>query len=105
MAEFTIETIGELIKHRPHSDSLDSDVIFRGLSNSDHKLVPSLFRGGFPFTGGGWEGYEQEIIELFQRDAIPYLNGNVPTAPLDWIVLAQHHGLPTRLLDWTRAFL
>ena len=48
---------------------------------------------------------EREILDKFKRQAHHYL-GNTPPddATLDWLSIIQHHGGPTRLLDFTASF-
>jgi len=71
--------------------------IFRGVTDTSHELKPKIGRKG---TVSSAE--ERRLLEAFKGQARPYLT-NSPDRGDDWawLAVAQHHGLPTRLLDWT----
>jgi hypothetical protein len=72
--------------------------IFRGHSKASYELIPSVGRG--KHTAKSRERYERSLFEIFCREAKAYVS-TAPTNDWEWLSLAQHHGLPTRMLDWT----
>ncbi len=90
-----------------------SQFAFRGLSNSNYRLIPSLFRKQCDrvHRDDGTEqeiencaylsfGNEKEILQFFILDAVRYVD--IETNDFArWVEYAQHYGVPTRLLDWS----
>lgn len=72
--------------------------VFRGHSDINYKLIPSVGRGHH--TSRSFAKYERSLFDMFRREAHGFLP-TVPKEEWEWLSLAQHHGLPTRLLDWT----
>ena len=76
---------------------------FRGIGNTNDKLVPRLYRPEYQPI----REFEDDFRYVFHERAWPYL-GDLKWEPKDkweWYFLMQHHGLPTRLLDWTEGAL
>lgn len=72
--------------------------VFRGHSDASYRLEPTVNRG--KTTSRTRAVYEESLITAFRREAEPRMER--PSAN-DWefLAFAQHHGLPTRLLDFT----
>ena len=73
---------------------------YRGHSNLAFQLVPSLYRLDTSESFSTWDDLEQYMMETFKCESTPHLI-RPPATDLEWLALAQHYGLPTRLLDWT----
>jgi hypothetical protein len=71
-----------------------SNYAFRGMPNARFDLRTSLIQ-----LGGDYSSHEADLLRNFRKYA--YRNAAPGDSLWNWLALAKHHGLPTRVLDWT----
>ena len=100
MREIRVHTWSEL-QDQLFADAWDerlgrhrSSFAFRGVANASVRLTCGLSR-----LGARCAELEEPLLRTFRKYARRM--AGVDDSIWSWLAVAQHHGLPTRLLDWT----
>ncbi|MEU7821719.1 FRG domain-containing protein [Catellatospora sp. NPDC049133] len=77
-------------------------MVFRGQADANWGLVPSIYRGVDPACTEDWGQFiadsERDLFREFSDKSLPHRSSQ---SAWDILILAQHYGSPTRLIDWT----
>ena len=95
----TWEDLLQLLDQREYQAEIKryrSTYLYRGLSNSNYSLVTSLERNCKDKS----QNLESSILRNFAKYAASE-DPSIVNSVWRQLIIGQHHGLPTRLMDWT----
>ena len=104
--EVHVRTLDELMpllseqKYRPDLGRNRSPYVYRGMTNASFRMVTSLRRNCKELQ----RPLEPAILKNFAKYAV-IEDPSIAQSVWRQMILGQHHGLPTRLLDWTQSAL
>ena len=99
----TLEQLMPLLSEqedRPDLGRNRSPYVYRGMTNASFRMVTSLRRNCRSLQ----RSLEPAILKNFAKYAV-IEDPSVSHSVWRQMILGQHHGLPTRLLDWTQSAL
>jgi hypothetical protein len=91
-----ITSVGQYVSYL-ETHCRNDGLVFRG-QRVDKPLVPQLNR--LRPRGMSRADLEQVMMKEFIRTAPPHLD-MIPESTIEWLAVARHYGMATRLLDWT----
>ena len=106
ITEIRIDSLEQLIplladqEYREDIDRNRSSYVYRGMPNTAFKMDTSLHRNCRDLQSR----LEPAILNNFAKYAV-IEDPSIARSIWRQMILGQHHGLPTRLLDWTRSAL
>ena len=99
-----ITKVADLVAKVVLEDSFKIELMYRGQTNAEWQLIPQIDRPSFVSYRERHKmtrrEHEYKLLEDFRNTALPHL-ALQPQNRWQELALAQHHGLATRLLDWT----
>ena len=99
----TLEELMPLLADQEYQGEIDrnrSSYVYRGMPNTAFKMDTSLRRNCRELQST----LEPAILKNFAKYAVSE-DPSIAQSVWRQMILGQHHGLPTRLLDWTRSAL
>ena len=112
-----LATVEEALKFLGRREYADARLVFRGVRDQRWRLAPGLSRlwdlehklDGDPDRRKSLKPelvkFERNRLNAFKREAERFQSASEPQNDWQWLAIAQHHRLATRLLDWSENLL